>query len=61
MRNTGKGFVNISSTAGAAFSVPIAARGAAFGDLNNDGQMDIVISELNAAPIVLRNNGTKNH
>lgn len=61
MRNTGKGFVNVSATAGSAFNVPIAARGAAFGDLNNDGQVDIVIGELNGAPIILRNNGTRNH
>ena len=61
MRNTGRGFVNVSATAGATFNVPLAARGAAFGDLNNDGQIDIVIGELNGAPIVLRNNGTRNH
>jgi hypothetical protein len=61
MRNTGKGFVNVSLTAGPAFSVPIIARGAAFGDLNNDGQMDVVIASLNGAPVVLRSNGTKNH
>jgi len=61
MRNTGKSFVNISATAGAAFNVPIVARGAAFGDLNNDGQVDIVISVLNGSPVILRNNGTTNH
>jgi hypothetical protein len=61
MRNTGKGFVNVSATAGAAFNVARAARGAAFGDLNNDGQIDIVIEELNGPPVILRNNGTKNH
>jgi hypothetical protein len=61
MRNTGKGFVNVSATAGAAFNMPIAARGAAFGDLNNDGQVDIVIGALNGAPVILRNDGTKNH
>jgi hypothetical protein len=61
MRNTGKGFVNVSATAGAVFNVPVAARGAAFGDLNNDGQIDIVIQELNGPPLILRNNGTKNH
>jgi enediyne biosynthesis protein E4 len=61
MRNTGKGFVNVSATAGPAFNVPIVARGAAFGDLNNDGQMDIVIGVLDGAPVVLRNDGTKNH
>jgi len=61
MRNTGKSFVNISATAGAAFNVPIVARGAALGDLNNDGQVDIVISVLNGSPVILRNNGTTNH
>ena len=61
MRNTGKGFVNISATAGAAFSVPIAARGAAVGDLNNDGQLDAVVAVLDGAPVILRSNGTSNH
>jgi len=61
MRNTGRGFVDVSATAGPPFNAAIAARGAAFGDLNNDGQVDIVIGELNDAPMILRNNGTKNH
>jgi len=33
----------------------------AAGDLDNDGDTDIVISQTNGAPVVLRNNGTKNH
>ena len=61
MRNTGKGFVNISATAGTAFNSAIAARGAAFGDLNNDGQLDAVIAVLDDAPLILRNQGTSNH
>ena len=61
MRNTGKGFVNVSATAGSPFATPIVGRGCAFGDLNNDGQVDAVISTLNSAPLVLRNVGTKNH
>jgi hypothetical protein len=61
MTNTSKGFVNVSATAGAAFSAPIAARGAAFGDLNNDGQLDAVVSVLDDAPVILRNAGTTNH
>lgn len=61
MLNTGKGFVNISASAGPAFSNPIAGRGAAFGDLNNDGQVDVVIAALDGAPLILKNSGTKNH
>jgi enediyne biosynthesis protein E4 len=61
MRNSGKGFVNVSATAGSAFSVPLAARGAAFGDLNNDGQVDVIVNVLNSGPLVLRNDGTRNH
>ena len=61
MRNTGKSFVNISATAGAAFNAPLAARGAALGDLNNDGQLDAVVAVLDAAPVILRSNGTANH
>ena len=61
MLNTGKGFVNVSSTAGAVFSSSLIGRGAAFGDLNNDGQMDVIIASLDGPPVLLRNNGTKNH
>ena len=61
MRNTGKGFVNVSATAGTPFKNSVAARGAAFGDLNNDGQMDAVIAVNDDAPVILRNMGTRNH
>jgi hypothetical protein len=61
MSNTGKGFVNVSATAGPAFNTAVAARGAAFGDLNNDGQIDAVVSVLDDAPIILRNAGTQHH
>jgi hypothetical protein len=61
MLNTGKGFVNVSATAGPVFSSSLTGRGAAFGDLNNDGQIDVVIGSLDDVPVVLRNNGTKNH
>jgi enediyne biosynthesis protein E4 len=38
---------------------PIAGRGLAFGDLNNDGWLDAVLTELGGHPIVLMNRGGK--
>jgi hypothetical protein len=35
----------------------VAGRGAAFGDLDNDGYMDVVVSVLGDRPLVLRNSG----
>jgi hypothetical protein len=59
MRNTGKGFVNVSASAG--LTEPRAARGAAFGDIDNDGDTDVVLGQTDGPAVVLRNNGTKNH
>jgi len=53
--------VNVSATAGPAFNTAVAARGAAFGDLNNDGQLDAVVAVLDDAPVILRNAGTPHH
>src|SRR5262249_758371 len=43
------------ATAGAAFGKPKASRGAAFGDLDNDGRIDVVISNVGQEPTILRN------
>lgn len=48
-------FEDLSAKAGASFSVPAAHRGAAFGDLNNDGKIDVVVTVLNGAPQILMN------
>ncbi len=47
-RNLGNGkFEDVSAGAGADFSRPAAHRGAAFGDLDNDGRIDAVVTVLN--------------
>jgi hypothetical protein len=40
---------------------PVAGRGLAFGDLNNDGWMDAVLTVLGGRPLVLMNRGGKRH
>lgn len=42
-------------------SLPLAGRGAAFGDLNNDGWIDAVVTSLGGHPQVLMNRGGKQH
>jgi hypothetical protein len=39
----------------------VAGRGAAFGDIDNDGYMDVVVSALGGRPLVLLNRGGSNH
>jgi hypothetical protein len=50
-------FRNISELAGPAIRVPQVSRGAAFGDLFNDGRVDIVVENLDGKPLILRNQG----
>lgn len=61
MRNTGKVFQNVSFAAGEVFKQDLAARGLAVGDLDNDGDIDAVVGQTNDKPLILKNNGTKNH
>jgi enediyne biosynthesis protein E4 len=42
-------------------TVPVAGRGLAFGDLNNDGWMDAVLSVLGGHPLILMNRGGHRH
>jgi hypothetical protein len=55
LRNTEGRFKIASREAGPYFREPHNARGAAFGDLDNDGKIDVVISHLNEPVVVLRN------
>jgi len=55
-RNQGGGkFRNVSASAGESFQIPAVHRGAALGDLDNDGAMDAVVSVLNGPARVFHN------
>jgi enediyne biosynthesis protein E4 len=62
-RNLGNGqFDDVSATAGTEFLRPAPHRGLAYGDLNNDGRMDLVVTALGAPVRVFRNiTETSNH
>lgn len=57
LRNTGQRFIAVSGKLGGAFAARYAGRGAAFGDLDNDGDLDIVMANLDQRPALLRNDG----
>ncbi|HEY0432057.1 MAG TPA: VCBS repeat-containing protein, partial [Pyrinomonadaceae bacterium] len=57
LNQTNGSFCDASRQAGAALMTPRASRGAAFGDLDNDGHIDIVVNDLDGPPMILRNEG----
>jgi hypothetical protein len=62
MRNQDGKFVDVSRLGGAPFQIPLAARGAAFGDLNNDGFLDIAVNCNDGPAMILLNEGSNgNH
>jgi hypothetical protein len=66
LHNTAKGketrFENYTTRGGPYFRADHVGRGIAFGDLDNDGRIDMVISHLNEPVVLLRNEcGEGNH
>jgi hypothetical protein len=58
-RNLGDGmFEELSERAGSGVTARLCSRGCAFGDFDNDGDLDIVIMNRNAPPSLLRNDVT---
>jgi len=61
-RNNGRGiFTDVSSQLGADFLQPRVSRGAAVADYDNDGDLDILISNNGETPQLLRNDGGNSH
>ncbi len=50
-------FTDVSQELGSALTARAVSRGAAFGDLDNDGDIDVVVNNLDAPLTVLRNDG----
>jgi hypothetical protein len=55
--NTGKGFKNVSAQSGPVFGKEFSGRGMAVGDFDNDGDLDVLISNNGEPPVLLRNEG----
>jgi hypothetical protein len=61
-RNAGHGkFDDVSAKLGAALRDPVVGRGAAYADIDNDGDPDLVLTTSNGAARLLRNDGGNQH
>ena len=51
----GAKFAEVAPASGSGLAVVVSARGAAFGDLFNDGHIDAVLNVMDSTPVLLRN------
>jgi hypothetical protein len=54
-------FDDVASQSGADFTRPMVARGAAYGDYDRDGDLDLLVTTNNGPARLLRNEGAGNH
>jgi hypothetical protein len=61
-RNLGRGsFADVTALSGPGATTPQSSRGAAFGDFDNDGDVDVLVMNMNAPPSLLRNDQQSGH
>jgi enediyne biosynthesis protein E4 len=58
-RNEGARFEDVTERSGAGPLTPHSSRGAAFGDFDNDGDVDVLIMNMNEPPTLLRNDAPR--
>jgi enediyne biosynthesis protein E4 len=51
----GSRFADVSNSSGPGATTPRSSRGAAFGDVDNDGDLDVLVMNMNEPPSLLRN------
>jgi len=51
----GNKFAEVPAATGSGLGLVLTARGAAFGDLFNDGHIDVVVNNIDSTPVLLRN------
>ncbi len=55
-QNLGNGrFLDVTAQAGPGVLIPKSSRGCAFGDYDNDGDVDVLVMNMNEPPLLLRN------
>lgn len=60
--NEGNGvFSEVAADSGDVLMVPRVSRGAAFGDIDNDEDIDVIIDNLDGAPLILRNDSVSDN
>ena len=57
LRNTGDRFVDMKSEAGSGFALEMVSRALAAGDVDNDGDVDLLVTNNGASPNLLLNGG----
>lgn len=61
LRNVNGSFQDATQSAGPAFTHPAVGRGLAFGDLDNDGDIDLLVSNCSGKAMVIRNENPPRH